>query len=242
MTPSDPIRPRKLSDDVQDRLLALIREEGLKPGDTLPSERELGARYGVGRPAIREAMQSLHQAGIVEIRHGGRARVAVPSLDLLIGQMGLSMQHLLTHSSATLAHLKEARATLEAELARLAADRRSEADLQELRIILDRQTAARSEPEAFLEQDGLFHRRIAAISRNPLFETLSHGLFQWLSVFHLEYVRSPGLEALTLTEHESILAAIARGDGEAAATAMREHLERANALYHRDHFGAPRTR
>ncbi|WP_417722112.1 transcriptional regulator NanR [Salipiger sp.] len=239
MIPPDPIRPRKLSEDVQDRLLALIRDDGLKPGDTLPSERELMAQYGVGRPAIREAMQSLQQAGIVEIRHGGRPRIAAPSLELLMGQTALAMQHLLTHSTATLAHLKEARATLEAELARLAAERRTEDDIVALRAILDRQAASRDNSGGFLEQDGLFHKRIAAISRNPLFETVGHGLFQWLSVFHKEFVRSPGLEALTLAEHEAILAAIAGGDGPTAAQAMRDHLERANTLYHQDHLSPP---
>lgn len=230
----DEIRPRKLADEVQDRLLRLIREEGLAPGDAIPSERELMARYGVGRPAIREAMQALQHMGVVDIRHGGRPRVAEPTLDGLVEKLGTGMRHVLTHSDQSLEHLKEARVALESEMARMAAGRRGEADVAELRAILAAQKAARSDPERFLECDGRFHRRIAAVSGNPIFETVAHGIFSWMRTFHVETVRKRGLEALTLEEHGAILDAIAAGDGEAAARAMRRHLERANALYEQE--------
>jgi len=235
MSAPEGIKPRKLADEVQDRLLRLIREEGLGPGDALPSERELMARYEIGRPAIREAMQSLQHAGIVEIRHGGRPRVAEPSLDGLIGQLGAGVQHLLAHTSS-MEHLKEARAALEAEMARLAAERRNETDVAALESLLAAQELARDEPERFLEIDGKFHRRIAAISANPIFETLVHGVFTWMRAFHVEGVRKLGLEALTLEEHRAILDAIAAGDAAAASAAMRGYLERANELYHQDHY------
>lgn len=234
MSVPESIRPRKLSDEVQHRLLTLIRENGLAPGDHLPSERELMSRYDVGRPAIREAMQSLQHMGVIDIRHGERPRVAAPSLDGLVDQLGTSMQHLLKHSDTSLDHLKEARVALEAEMARIAAQRRTEADLAALRDILDRQAKARNDPEAFLECDGQFHRQIAAISRNPIFETISHGVFTWMRAFHVEQVRKRGLEALTLAEHRAILTAIESGDSASAAQCMRAHLERANALYHQE--------
>ncbi|WP_168223061.1 transcriptional regulator NanR [Oceanicola sp. D3] len=229
------IKPRKLADEVQERLLRLIRAEGLGPGDALPSERELMTRYEIGRPAIREAMQALQHRGIIEIRHGGRPRVAEPSLDGLIGQLGTGVQHLLAHTSS-MDHLKEARAALEAEMARIAARRRNEADIGALEALLAAQEFATEEPERFLEIDGKFHRRIAAISANPIFETLAAGIFDWMRDFHVEGVRKVGLEALTVTEHRAILDAIIAADPEAAAQAMRDHLERANALYHQDHF------
>lgn len=236
MSIPDQIRPRKLSDEVQERLLRLIREEGLGPGDVLPSERELMARYRVGRPAIREAMQSLQNMGVVDIRHGGRPKVAEPSLDGLIDHLGTSMRHLLTHSTSSLDHLKQARTALECEMARIAAERRNTHDIADLRHILSAQSAAQRDSEAFLEHDKQFHRRIAAISGNPLFEAVCNGIFSWMRAFHVEQVRKRGLETLTLAEHEAILGAIERGEPKAAARAMRDHLERANALYHKENM------
>src|SRR5262249_33024783 len=101
-----PIQRRKLADSVQERLLSMIRSGDLAPGDPLPSEREFMASFAVGRPAIREALQNLQRMGLVEIRHGERARVAVPSFGRVVDQMSETMRHLLTHSSTGLEHLK----------------------------------------------------------------------------------------------------------------------------------------
>jgi DNA-binding FadR family transcriptional regulator len=69
------IAKRKLSDEVFERLKRLIVEGEKPPGSLMPSERELMTRFGVGRPAIREAMQQLEGMGLVAIHHGERARV-----------------------------------------------------------------------------------------------------------------------------------------------------------------------
>ncbi len=230
------IRKRKLADEIEERLLALLRDDGLRPGDPLPSERELMAHYGVGRPAIREAMQRLERMGLVEIRHGDRVRVARPSPSLVIEQVGETMRHLLAHSPASLEHLKEARATFEKEAARIAAERRGEARIAELREIHEAQKRACGDPARFLSLDGAFHRAIAAASGNPIFPAVVEAVFGWLSRYHPRLVRLRGAEFLTLSEHEAILEAIVAGDGEAAAAAMHAHLMRAHALYR--HFEA----
>jgi len=230
-----PIRRRKLSDDVQDRLLELIRRSDCSPGDLLPSERELMRTYEVGRPAIREAMQNLERMGLIEIKHGERPRVAEPSLTRMVEQMSESMRHLLMHSPANLEHLKEARATFETQMARIAAKKRAQSDMVRLARIIDEQEAASTNSERFLQCDGEFHRAISAISGNPIFASLSEALFGWLAQFHVDLVRQPGLERLTIAEHRSILQAIADRDADAAGKAMADHLYRANALYHQSH-------
>lgn len=226
-----PIQRRKLSDDVRERVLQLIRSGDFVPGDTLPSEREMMQTFEVGRPAIREAMQSLQRMGLVEIKHGGRPRVAEPSVGHMTDQLGETMRHLLMHSPASFEHLKEARATFETEMARIAARKCSAQDLERIRRIVDLQEAASDDSPRFLELDGQFHREIANISGNPIFASLSEALFNWLAEFHVSLVRHPGLETLTVAEHRGILAAIANRDPAAAGKAMAEHLYRANALY-----------
>lgn len=235
ITPIKPIKRRKLSDDVQDRLLEIIRGPDYAPGDPLPSERELMRAYSVGRPAIREAMQNLERMGLIEIRHGERPKVAEPSLSKTVEQLSDTMRHLLRHSSADLAHLKEARVVFETQMARIAAEKRQSDDISNLVQIVDEQENASSDPEAFLDRDGAFHRAIAGISGNPIFSSLSEAMFGWLAHFHVDLVRKPGLEKLTIKEHRDIIEAIADRDEERAAKAMTDHLNRANALYHRDH-------
>ena len=76
-----------------------------------------------------------------------------------------------------------------------------------------------------------FHREIARISGNPIFPAIVEALFGWASAYYQTIVRAPGAESLTLAEHQRIIDAIARGDGDAAAQAMTEHLTRASDLY-----------
>ena len=226
-----PIRHRKLADDVQDRLLEMIQENKLQPGDLLPSERELMQALNVGRPAIREAMQSLHRMGLLDIRHGGRARVSEPSIARMIEPMGETMRHLLAHSPASLEHLKEARAIFEMEMVRIAAIKRSQTDIERLRRILEAQAAAQQQPKLFRELDGEFHREVAAISGNPILTAVSAAIFRWLTDFHVDLVQFPGLEKLTLAEHQAVLDAIIAKKAMIAAKAMSSHLYRANSLY-----------
>jgi GntR family transcriptional regulator, sialic acid-inducible nan operon repressor len=222
---------RKLSDDVRLRLLSMIEGDGSRPGDLLPSERELMDQLGVGRPVIREAMQALEQTGLIEIRHGERARVAEPSVGRMVDRVSQSMKHLLVHSPASLEHLKEARLTFEKEMARIAAQRAGPGDLKRLAETLDEQAAASGDLRRFRLLDGRFHRDIAAISGNPIWAALSDALFRWLNDFHVDLVSVPGAEHLTLAEHRDIITAIASGNADRAAAMMADHLNRANDLY-----------
>ncbi len=231
-----PLQRRKLSDGVFEHLLGGIKNGSFKPGDALPSERSLMETLGVGRPAVREALQSLERMGLIQIRHGERARVSEPSFGHMIEGMGETMRHLLVHSPAGLEHLKEARATFEREMARIAARRRTEGDVARLRETLADQEAAMNDPTRFRMLDGRFHREVAAISGNPIWPAVSEALFGWLSQFHVDLIAVPGLERLTLAEHLQILDAIDRRAPDVAGQAMTDHLNRANELYRRAHL------
>lgn len=231
MTTIAPIQRRKLFQEVLDRLIERIRSGEFRPGDQLPSERELMTTYGVGRPAVREALQALERDGIVSISHGERARVVMPTAGTLIEQIASSAQHLLTVEPGTLDHLKDARLFLETGLARRAAENASPESLAQLQERLDAHSAARNRLEEFLPRDMAFHRQIAVMTGNPIYPAIIEAMFGWLSSFYVDLVRLPGLEDLTITEHQRIFDAIARGDGDAAAAAMHDHIARANELY-----------
>jgi DNA-binding FadR family transcriptional regulator len=228
---ADAIPRRKLYQEVEDRLLALIRSGDIPPGQQLPSERDLMERYGVGRPAVREALQSLERSGIVEIAHGERARVLLPTASSLMEQVAGGARHLLRMQPHTLEHLKDARLFLEVGMARLAAERATDADVQALQQRLNEHRAVQRQPEQFLERDMAFHREIARISGNPIFPAIVEALFRWAGEYYQTIVRAPGAEHVTLAEHLALFNAIAARDPDAAARAMHEHLTRASALY-----------
>ncbi|WMY11799.1 transcriptional regulator NanR [Paraburkholderia phenoliruptrix] len=226
------IHRRKLYQEVHDKLMERIRSGEILPGAQLPSERELMEFYGVGRPAIREALQTLERSGIVEILHGERARVVIPTANNLIGQMAGGAMHLLRTQPGMLDHLKSARLFLETGMARMAAENASDAQIATLRSrVTQQRLASAGNLDRFLDCDMAFHREIAIISGNPIYPAIVESIFRWASEYYRPLVRAPGVEQLTLAEHERIVDAIAAHDGDAASEAMRLHLGRANSLY-----------
>src|SRR3954447_21818032 len=118
-----PIRRRKLSRDVFERLLAMISGGDLKPGDYLPPERQLMEAFKIGRPAIREALQELQRMGLIVINQGDGARVVEATASTVLAQITGTARHILATSPQSLGHLKEARLFFEMGTARLAAVR-----------------------------------------------------------------------------------------------------------------------
>lgn len=228
---SEVIQRRKIYQEVLDRLMERIRSGSIPAGAQLPSERELMDEYGVGRPAVREALQALERSGIVEIVHGERARVVVPTAERLVAQIAGGAMHLLRTQPGSLEHLKEARLFLECGIASMAAERATEEQVARLRLAIAVQRAAMANFDLFVEKDMAFHRELAGISGNPIFPAISEALIRWAGEYYQTMVRAPGAEELTLAEHERIVDAIAAHDPEAAADAMRAHLTRANTLY-----------
>ena len=222
---------RKLADHVLSRLTDRISAGEFGPGEHLPSERDLMTAYGVGRPAVREALQSLQRAGIVVISHGERARIAVPTAGMLINQIASGARHALSLDPAMLTHLKDARLFLEVGLARQAAGRAEEFGTTALEEAHAAHVEALDDLDVFVQRDMAFHREIARMTGNPIYPALIEAMFGWLGEYYVQLVRAPGAESLTLEEHAGILSAIRQGDSEGAASAMHEHLSRANSLY-----------
>ncbi|WP_249931225.1 transcriptional regulator NanR [Ramlibacter sp. 2FC] len=225
------ISRRKLSHEVLDRLLARIRAGEFPVGAWLPSERDLMHGFGVGRPAVREALQSLERMGLVAIVHGEGARVLPLSAEKVIAQISDAAMHLLSGSSDLLEHLKEARLQFEVSMARLAAERATPEQLVQLRALLEQHKASLDDPERFLATDLAFHRGIAALSGNPIYMAVSQAVLEWLEQFHHEAVRAPGVERTTLAEHVKLFDCIATHDPDGAAEVLTAHLKRANKHY-----------
>ena len=215
-----PIARRKLSDQVLDRLTALIASGDYPPGQALPSERELMAAYGVGRPAIREAMQALAHRGWITIRQGGRARVRARDAKTVLSALDLGEDQMLGVSPELRAQVGQARASVARGLVRQVAERISEADLARLSAILDRQAGCLSRPADFAGLDRAFHASIVAVLGNPVLDALLAGLTigQELEPSAASAAASTAFEA-----NQSLLKALRARDPSVAEDAMRAY-------------------
>src|SRR4030095_4863949 len=92
------IRRRKLYEEIAQHLEQRIRDQAVATGEQLPSERDLMKEFGVGRPAVREALFHLQRMGLVEVRPGARAQVAIPSVQGVMHSVAGSARYLLSAS------------------------------------------------------------------------------------------------------------------------------------------------
>ncbi|MBN7784462.1 transcriptional regulator NanR [Ponticoccus gilvus] len=234
------ITRRKLSDEVLDRLRKMIIAGELRPGDTMPSERALMARFGVGRPAVREALQTLHNSGLITISHGERSRVNQIDAETVFTQSDDIIRLVLAMEPANVDHLREARRMFELGMVRLAAERRTEDDLFDLEDTIVRQRAYLSQDmQHFIAADMAFHSKIAQIAGNPIIHAVSRAMVGWLFAFHQGMLHWSGNEEVTLSEHQRILDRLRARDAEGAVAEMATHLDRSSEAFslHREGEG-----
>lgn len=219
---AQPEPPGRLADRVYGRVLEIITTGGLEVGDRLPSENELSRLSGASRPIVREALQRLQGDGVLESRRGSGSYLRHRPPEQLI-------RHLRPVEVALHLRSFEVRIGLESEAARLAAVRRSDAQIESLRGANAQLRDAIERGENAAAYDLGLHRLIAVASGNDLFLTA----FEHIQVL-IEQMMAANL-AMTrdadevrarrlLDEHEAVIQAIADGDADAAATAMRWHL------------------
>ena len=225
-----PIRTRRLHEEVAARIEATINAGALGPGDSLPSERELMGRYGVGRPAVREALLSLQQRGLIERRNGERARVASPSAADVVSQMTLPVRRMLAKPE-NVRHFQEARWLFETGIARQAALRATPDQVATLKAALDANRAQLGDPVEFARTDVLFHLRLAEIPDNPIFVALHEALLGWLTEQRRVTLTTADAFKVAFDAHERIYAAVAAHEPDAAAKAMADHLTEVADLY-----------
>ena len=178
----------------------------------------------VSRPLLREALQQLTTAGLIEARPGRGWYVADSAVLTSLSQP-LS-QHLL-RGEITIAELLQARKVIEGETAALAAEVATSADLVALSDLLRTMHMTRDDPTSRVEVDAAFHGRIAAIAGNRLLERILASMDNLLTEDsrRLLVATVPERNDSANAEHERIVAAIARHDREAAAAEMRAHLD-----------------
>jgi len=226
-----PITRQKLSDQVFDRLWEMIVSGDLSPGDVVPSERVLMEKFGVGRPAVREALQALDNKGLITISHGERSRVNELSANIALDQVDEIAKLLLSAEPSNLEHLKQVRKILEAGTVRFAAQASDAEGIQQLREIVERQRQSLDDSKAFIQMEIEFHSAIANMTRNPLLQAVTRGMLTWLFEYYKPLLHWSGRENTTLLEHTKLVGYLEAKDADGAANLMREHLSRSDPLY-----------
>jgi GntR family transcriptional regulator, sialic acid-inducible nan operon repressor len=225
---SELIPRRRLYQDVLDRLLTMLSTGEFPAGSEFPPERELVERFGVGRPAIREALSTLEHLGILKVVNGKKSRLVSPTYEGLLDQVGISVGYLLSTDKSALKQLTDARSTYEAGIAWQAAKLATDEDIARLGRILEEMNRARNDPLAFSKADMTFHIALAEMTKNHITVSIMRSLLSWLMTRYRELIRAPGMEDVTLAEHEEVFNAVQRRDSNAAAEAILRHIARAD--------------
>lgn len=224
------IERKKLFEIVAEHIETMILSGKLQPGDQLPPERELQAAFGVGRPAVREALITLERNGLIEIGNGVPARVAQPSAEGLLSSMMSGAKHLLSTPEGK-RQGQAIRRFIEGALARKAATQATPKQLNELEAALKANLAAKNDIDTFAETDVAFHLAIARLAGEPAILIFHQTLSDWLSDQRKVSLQQQGAVDMAMRHHKRIFNAIKNGDGDAAEAAMYNHLTDVQTLY-----------
>jgi DNA-binding FadR family transcriptional regulator len=224
-----PLKASQLYERIADRIAGEIRMGLLKPGQRLPSERDLAQRLEVGRSSVREAIASLQVHGVIETRPGSGSFVAADAVERV--QAAASAGVSASAHDASPSALLEARSLLEPRIAALAARHgRPDPYAEELLARMDRATDG-ADGADWNEGDRLFHRQIAVMTDNPVLVALADHIAAVMDQplwqrLRDESVAVPGRARLHAAEHRMIYEAIVAADPEAAAFYATQHIQR----------------
>jgi len=212
-----------LGERVAEKLLAKVRSDGLAPGTRLPSEHAMAQHFGVSRTVLREAIALLKADGVLSTRKGSGTFVCQTGFPRAARGDPLTEQ-----SVQSLLNLTEVRRGLEAEIAALAAVRRTPGQLAEIdHALRDVEDAMRTGGDG-VEEDVQFHLRVAEATGNPywvrLMEMFAQQIRLAVKVTRANEARREDFANQVRDEHEKIVAAIAAGDPDQARAAAGDHL------------------
>jgi GntR family transcriptional regulator, transcriptional repressor for pyruvate dehydrogenase complex len=220
----EPVRPLALKERVIRQLTQLIDDDVLKPGDQLPSERELSDELRVSRGTVREAVQFLQALGLLEIRHGSGTfvRLAADRSALRDEWREWTIRH-----AERIHDLLEIRKALEPFAAELAAKRAREGELASMEEALAEMQPAVDSPDvtALIQADLAFHHALCAAAGNAALSEFADALGEQLVRERGTIWNLPGRPARSLVEHRAIFDAVRAGDKRRARKAVLDHLD-----------------
>lgn len=221
-------REPRLPDKVAELLRSSIVDGSLRPGDRLPTERELGDQFGVSRTVVREAVRTLVAKGLLEARSGSGVYVASVGESAVRESMNM---FLLGAGLPSYAHVHEVRRVLEVEIAGLAAERADAEDVRAMEAMCDAMAAGADDLQSASAADVEFHRALARATGNRLFGVMMDAISDVLVGIRNATLGSPGRVLGGVEFHRAILRCVAAHDVAGAREAMQVHLDDARTAW-----------
>ncbi len=220
------VQTSRLYQQIVQQIEESIDKGELKEGDQLPAERELAQQFGVSRTAVREAVKTLSEKGLVEAYAGRGTFITNGSTNSIRNTLDRMIRNGPLEGTV---HLAEMREILEPEIAFLAAKRSDQETISAMQESISVMDAARMDPEAFIEGDLDFHLALAEAAGNPLILSLIDSIVGLLREQRMRTYYTEGGPERGQYHHKRILEAIEHRDPQGARDAMRAHLRQVRA-------------
>jgi GntR family transcriptional regulator, transcriptional repressor for pyruvate dehydrogenase complex len=230
-----PVVRTTLTADICRKMVGQLIRGNWAEGERIPAERELCLKLGVGRASLREALKALEIMGMIETRLGDGTYVCKRS-EFFSRPL---LWAIASSSEADARELIEARTVIEVELAGLAAEHATAANLKEIGDHLDRMVKAKKNAEEFVRSDVDFHLAIGRAAANGILMNALHLIRNLLHEWILGAVGAKGVPDKACLQHRRILQAIGDGDRTAARKEMRRHLQDMAEFAPRERAGKP---
>lgn len=216
-----PIRKTRLAEEIADRIRVLILDGTFPTTQPLPAERQLAERFGVSRGSIRDAFRTLETIGLLVTRHG---RGTFPQ-ELDVDRLVAPLASVLTYRHDLKDELLDVRRMFEPAVARVAATRVTDEDLSDLERILDAQRKKLKTGRTAIVEDTAFHSILARATRNRVVVSIMATLNGLLVESRKLTLKQKGRPGRSLRGHEAVVTALRQRDADAAAEAMRQHID-----------------
>ena len=233
----EPLKKTRLYEEIVDQLISLMKMGKLKPGDKLPSERQLAEELHVSRTAIREALRSMESMGYIDSKVGGGTYIKSVTLDNVMDPFAV----MLSQDEKLLSELVDVRVLLEGEVASLAAKNVTQEQINEVRKTLEGMEADIKAGGNGLSGENAFHNMLAKIADNSALSMILNMCSELLSKSREATLTIPGQPQNSLNDHYEILEAVETHSSALASTLMSRHLrkarknlEKTNKFYKKD--------
>jgi GntR family transcriptional repressor for pyruvate dehydrogenase complex len=221
-----PVKKTRIHEEIVFKIKDMIEKGKLKTGDKLPTERELAEAFKVSRPSVREALRALESQRFLVSRQGDGTYISHQPIELFIEPFAA----VIMKEKFDQLDLFEMRRLIEPQLADLAAQRATPAEIDEMEQTVNLQEVQLGTLDPQPTPEKTLHDLIFKAAKNKILVSIMDSLMDSLAESRDKYLQMESRPQMSLARHKEILAAIKTGDGELAADIMREHLEETEGM------------